>query len=303
MTQSEDDRRSPKPDPPGRRWRLWVLVAALILAFVAVRWFLPGPELTLAFLKVLVWPSVLVGVLYALRERLLEKFGDLVEWAGFGQSLKFREDAAKARTFDAEERLGDALLEVRSPDQQAEEEPVASVAEAGSEPPPAAGPAAPETAPEDAEVGAPDAVKSEPDSHGQGGGAVDTSVGRFSERERRRAVERAFSEGAAWGYDMAQIGFRSRPRPVIEWTPGGHPIIQYGVGTQHDPRSDMDSATRRRVEDLEQEIRRLDVMIENPRLDSIDRVRSRNLNAVRDRRYHLAKDLRELDPDSPLLPR
>lgn len=281
-------------------WRVPALVVALIAAFVLLRYVLPGPELTLAYLRALVWPFVLIGLLYALRERLLDKFNDLVEWAGFGQSLKFREDAAQARTINAEERLVMALeaTDVISLQDFAEAELTHADDAPDHREAPGGAHESSEQSPEAIEVGDGDGLPESPaDAHAHE--RVDETA---VERERRRAVERAFAEGASWGYDMAKIGFRSRPRPVIEWTSDGHPIIKYGVGDDG-TRAAMDWSTRDEVEKLENEIRRLDAIIENPKIDPRERLKSRNMNTLRSRQYGLLQRLKELDPDSPLLSR
>lgn len=183
---------------PRMRARLSVgaAVLAVVLTFAALRYWLPGPELTLAYLKVLVWPTLAFALLFAVRDRLLEKLSDLIEWAGFGQLFKFRNEAGSAVSARASQALGDAAILSSSPPNPA---PGLSVAGPGEGP----------------EVNTDE----------------DTPMERAeTEQVRRQAVEASFTQGAAWGWDMAQLGFKSRPIPVIEWSEDGLPNIRYGKG-------------------------------------------------------------------------
>jgi hypothetical protein len=56
------------------------------------------------------------------------------------------------------------------------------------------------------------------------------NIAKEGEARRREQIERLIAEAAQWGYEMAAIGFKTPPRPVIEWTPEGEPQILYGEG-------------------------------------------------------------------------
>jgi hypothetical protein len=47
---------------------------------------------------------------------------------------------------------------------------------------------------------------------------------------RRTEIARLMTYSAEWGWSMAQIGFQSPPRPVIEWD-GDEPQILFGQAT------------------------------------------------------------------------
>jgi hypothetical protein len=182
----------------------------VVLAFVAVRYWLPGPELTLAYLKVLVWPTLAFALLFALRDRLLEKLSEMVEWAGFGQLFKFRNEAGSAVSARASQALGGGAIWVNG----------------------AWGPAPGSSVPEPSE-GPAEAAKDETSLE---------EVQREFERVRRQSVESFFTQGAVWGWDMAQLGFKSRPIPVFEWSDDGRPTVRYDLGQSG--RSSRDRAIR-----------------------------------------------------------
>jgi hypothetical protein len=48
---------------------------------------------------------------------------------------------------------------------------------------------------------------------------------------RRDAVEDVMRLSAQWGWEAAQMGFRSPPNPHIEWSEDGRPEIKFGAGT------------------------------------------------------------------------
>lgn len=48
---------------------------------------------------------------------------------------------------------------------------------------------------------------------------------------RREVVEGLMRTSARWGWEMAQMGFRTPPNPHIEWSEDGHPSIMFGSGT------------------------------------------------------------------------
>lgn len=52
---------------------------------------------------------------------------------------------------------------------------------------------------------------------------------RTREAQRREDINRLITDAAEWGWAMAQIGFSTPPRPVIEWR-DDEPLIMYGQG-------------------------------------------------------------------------
>lgn len=49
---------------------------------------------------------------------------------------------------------------------------------------------------------------------------------------RRSAVEAVMRDAAGWGYELARMGYRERPVPVVEWSPDGRPHVTYDPGTR-----------------------------------------------------------------------
>lgn len=54
--------------------------------------------------------------------------------------------------------------------------------------------------------------------------------GAEQELARRELIEKLMTDAARWGYEMAGLGFRTPPRPVIQWSDDGKPTILYGEG-------------------------------------------------------------------------
>ncbi|BBB01058.1 hypothetical protein RVR_8297 [Actinacidiphila reveromycinica] len=52
---------------------------------------------------------------------------------------------------------------------------------------------------------------------------------------RRDAVEVVMRTAARWGWDMADMGFRNPPVPVIQWDDDGTPKILFGEGASRNP--------------------------------------------------------------------
>jgi hypothetical protein len=48
---------------------------------------------------------------------------------------------------------------------------------------------------------------------------------------RREFVEDLMRASAQWGWEMAQMGFRTPPDPQVRWTDDGRPQIMFGAGT------------------------------------------------------------------------
>lgn len=48
---------------------------------------------------------------------------------------------------------------------------------------------------------------------------------------RREAAEELMRSAARWGWDAAQMGFKTPPEPQIDWQ-GNRPVIKFGIGAQ-----------------------------------------------------------------------
>jgi len=86
-------------------------------------------------------------------------------------------------------------------------------------------------------AGATDAGDPESIPSGPGLGTVQQAFAQLTAIERavkraqeKQAIEDIMRVSAWWGYDMANLGFKTRPTPVVEWTEDGRPLIQYAKG-------------------------------------------------------------------------
>jgi len=109
------------------------------------------------------------------------------------------------------------------------------------------------TAASDEELAAIAAVGPQEDDQDPEGAQPDLSV------MRREVVEDLLRTSARWGWEMAQMGFRTPPNPQVQWTGDGKPEILYGAGTSASgliaatlPRSLTPEELRRRMSVSEQ---------------------------------------------------
>ena len=129
--------------------------------------------------------------------------------------------------------------------------------------------------------------------------------------KEKQAIEDIMRVSAWWGYDMANLGFKTRPTPVVEWTEDGRPLIQYAKGepggSANIPvqRDGVEGNRQVMVSRLEQEIRDLEAKVERPMtildyavgpLGEPDGKREGDRGRLR----KLKLRLRKIDPDSPL---
>ncbi|MDQ1626406.1 MAG: hypothetical protein QOI54_150 [Actinomycetota bacterium] len=288
-----------------RRW-WWVLIP--IAAVATVKWWIKDPTLTLAYLKVLVWPAVVAVGLYWLRVPLRDKVGQLLK-VSIGSA-----EAQFALNQDLQRDLGDAVVALQAEDTlEVSVEDEASVTdEASAEATPATDhadddatdnvddPATDEGIPTISEIAeAHRASRNEQIERRLREGTEKAN----REEARRRAIEKIIEESAEWGYGMAQIGFQGRPKPVIAWTDDGRPRILYGENQQPPttPARRYDPVVKAR--NLEDEIRRLEM-----ELATSDYLvggiagfgRNEREKAKRERLAVLKQRLRQVDPNSAL---
>jgi hypothetical protein len=160
--------------------------------------------LFLAYAKALIWPLVVLVVLWWLRDPIRTKAAQLLEIQGAGMAARF---AAEEKTEQFSEDVVADVAALASDDVESEERQ--------GPPPPTADPA-----PSDAK---------EPPLAQMESPGPDPSGTR--EQERRRRIERLMDETAAWGWEMAALGFKSPPKPVVTWGDGENvPTIRYARG-------------------------------------------------------------------------
>lgn len=129
-----------------------------------------------------------------------------------------------------------------------------------------------------------------------------------SRASRREAVEEIIRDSAAWGYDMAKLGFDERV-PSVDWDSDGRPriggsdasILDPAVGTGKFTKTLREILRGRHRKELEDEVRRLRQSAaadrEQPPLDPV-------MTAMTETALHDAEErLRRQYPDSRLLRR
>lgn len=277
-----------------RRWPYVTFGLVVIVVLYLVIFRLPEPRLTLDYLEVLIWPGLVAVVLYWLREPLRQKVAELLNIkapgfeAQFVNNRRLQDDltgpaaAVLADTEDSESGGPETEPDVAAVTHEAHIEDHLTVTdqskgetdEGEPEPtPPVSGLSPVEQA-----------------AFAQMSGA-DRAVKRAQEKQ---AIEDIMRVSAWWGYDMAQIGFKTRPTPVVEWTDDDRPLIQsiYINAQQRGPKPDLKAMANR----LEQEIRDLEAKIESPMTGYLPAKKV----GERTRLWKLRSQLRTIDPDSPL---
>lgn len=257
----------------GTAWPPLVLIAAITGLAIG----LDDKDLLLEYLRALVWPAVVATVLWWLREPLRTKLADLLELStGVGTARFARQEAA---TRDLEDDIAEASTVL--------------VGEA-----PSTGDAD-ESDPELLQVTPPPSVAPGDDSRSPN----DEMNHQMRETVRRTAVERVIKESAGWGYDMAGIGFQSRPVPVIEWDDNGRPRILYASGEVAQQRASGITRLQKPVS-AEDTIRRLEELIMKSERDQDNLFRKAaggGLNRVAEEKEleRLKERLRRIDPANP----
>lgn len=275
-------------DAAAPRWwrtiptRTLIRLGAIVLVLALVVRAIDDKQLLLDYVRAMVWPFVVIGVLWWLREPLRAKLADLLEVTTSIASARFASQEAANRDLEGDiAEASDVLLgtidggraDSSFPDAEPEL-PLAPATKATTD----AGP----------EVPAGNAEMNE----------------RMREGARRLAMERVIRESAGWGYDMATLGFKSRPVPEIIWDDQGRPQILYARGqTEEEEREQYLSPILRarpvteQVRRLEEEIRQLERQRDDPRrLATLD---APSYLTFDHQLRRLRTQLSILDPNSP----
>jgi hypothetical protein len=289
---NQPSRRSVWSDELGPPLRQGLGVATVILLPLAViaggiavlALLVDDRRLLLDYLRTLVWPVVVVVVLFWLRGPIREKLHDLLEFSAAGASAKF------ARAKAADEALAvdigaaaKALVLEGDPNQPAPEIHVDDHAEGAATQP----------------------LETRSVRNGTSDASEVVKSGDLEDEAYRRvAIEKIIRESAGWGWDMAQIGFKTRPNPIIKWHRDGTPHIISGEGITDAPSKLLVSPWRfHRAPDYDRQehARRLERMIqelteeaENPAAVQIGDSREVNARKIQ----ALKTQLRQIDPNS-----
>jgi hypothetical protein len=261
-------------------------VATMTGSIASLNWWLGDHALVLSYVKVLVWPVALMSAVIWLRDPIRQKIGELTK-ASFGPgSVDFQQQVASDHlTADLKRPVSvldsNAALALATPEVEVEGD--ASLA-----------------------PNEPADVKLEVPLIGPNLALAPDDLSRESERPvseaaRRGAIEKIIRDSAGWGWDMAGIGFKSRPLPVIEWTSDGSPRILYGEGKSGRPGWTLVSGRHgaeygRR---LEREIKEIESQLNSPqRMTSLEKLTGAD-QVLADRLAEMKARLREVDPNSP----
>lgn len=276
---------------------LRVALPLLVVAAFAVllAWAIDDKKLLLEYIKAVIWPLVVVVVLWWLRVPIREKVKDVLKLSVGAASVEFAEQAEQgvntALTDDI--RAAAQVLVDKAPDHAPPDQTVI-----------------PESVPSSSAVGTPEIVSKSARDQGVGSETQGVEPDRrvADEAARRKAIEKIIRDSAGWGWDMAQLGtFKSRPAPVIEWSDDGLPLIVYGEGQR---RTGLASLVARdpvvdrteRVQRLEKAIRDLQEEIDRPAMSSIAALGSIYGDPKEPKRKQLQRfkdQLLKIDPNSP----
>jgi hypothetical protein len=295
-----------------RVWPAVMVGVGSLMLLAVVRFLLPEPALTLEYLKVIVWPTVIGLILWSVRDLLRDKFAQLLKIGAFGAEAEFA----------ATERLQE---NVTGPAAAVFADTVAPDAQHND------GETEVDQGLTDPAIGDDVNVETQPTERSEEGiliglnpvrnfttmtkGDAARDLGGLSANQRRakrvqeqQAIERIIKESAVWGYDMARLG-KGRPVPAIEWTEDGRPIIKYGQAdvpvaftTNWDALMDEALPPKPLLHDdlvkrLEAEIRALETKIDNrPYATGL----ALGPDGERERLRKLKSRLRQIDPNSAL---
>lgn len=293
-----------------RRWPYVAFGLVVLAALYLLIFQLPEPRLTLDYLKALTWPGLVAVVLYWLREPLREKVAQLLQIGAFGVDAQFANNQRLQQDVMGPAAAVLADTEHSKPEGQRAESDVATVTDEAH--------VEDHLTVTDQSEGATDGADPESTSSGPGLGTVQQAFAQLTAIERavkraqeKQAIEDIMRVSAWWGYDMAKLGFRTRPTPVVEWTEDGRPLIQYAKG---EPGRSVNIPMERggatpdlkvMASRLEQEIRDLEAKVESPMtIRDYANMGTGDLDAMnagsRARLRKLKSQLRTIDPDSPL---
>jgi hypothetical protein len=310
MTYEDEPGKARSSEPRKSSW-LTALFAVLglpaILAIV-IFW-IEDPRLTLDYVRALAWPVLVATCVFWVRHTLRQKMRDLLELDVAGARAQFANN-----TMELQAQIEDATAMILNPDEISGEDDES--AEKPAEP--EGKKVFPTGVPKQSTVGVPEVVHT--DGAAQSGGELSGSKPLDSEQmdaivekelarrapksarrreiEQRRAIEEIIRDSAGWGYDMAKLGFKSRPVPKIDWTEDGRPRILYGKGEQ--PRaSQPEFSVNAKVRNLEKAIIELERQLKGPPAHTHSwETALRNKRADQERLQEMKLRRRSLNPNS-----
>lgn len=281
---------------------LLVLAGAVTLLVMLV----DDKRLLLDYLRTLVWPAVVIAVLWWLREPLRSKLADLLKVSVAGASAEFyREQQVNEELTEGIQEpvqvLDGGELIARMPREPKETQPERA---------PSAATAVEPTVRIERKSGADSAIGVESGQPAEVQEQRRATVD--DERARRAAIEKIIRDSAGWGWDMARLGqFKSKPVPVIEWGDDGQPRIVRGEGQRARPKArtiavppDSRYDPYERARRLEREVKTLSEEVNRPLLAMENNLASLAITGdpragKRRTLAQLKEQLALLDPNSP----
>lgn len=125
---------------------------------------------------------------------------------------------------------------------------------------------------------------------------TDSNTNEYLTREETEEVIRI---SAAWGYEMAKIGFRNTPIPQVTWS-GRSPVINFGISELSQSSTTEKNLIIQKIQEVQEELDSLSVLDRSGTFSGFMPNRESVLKKKLDR---LINQLRELDPSSTFLPR
>ncbi len=224
------------------------LLLIVVTILIGLFW-IGDTDTVLEYLKVLLWPCVVGGSVWILREPLRRKLGQLTGFSAAGAAATF--EGEKAATADLEQGVNQAVNDLgvdiapeavtNEPSGDATEYPSVMLDEDHATQP---AEAAPRTPPDD--------------------------------QRQRQAITQLIQKGAEWGFEMARLGHPRLPVTQVAWNDDGNltlawdysePAVSYRGTGAWKARSPHRSE---RIANLEDEVRRLekerwaDPLLRNP---------------------------------------
>jgi hypothetical protein len=116
----------------------------------------------------------------------------------------------------------------------------------------------------------------------------------------RTEIENVMRMAAAWGFNMAKIGFRSTPMPIVDWN-GSAPTIKFGQSQILSPANENEKAfIVSKILETQEAIDSLSVF---DRSGAINGLIPSKQSVLMKKLMRLYANLRMVDPNSPFLPK
>jgi hypothetical protein len=120
-----------------------------------------------------------------------------------------------------------------------------------------------------------------------------------NENLSREEIEEVMAISAAWGFDMAKIGFRQTPIPQVSWS-GRSPVINFGISDKTENSISEKNLIIQKILEVQQELDSLSVL---DRSGSLSGFIPNKESVLKKKLGRLTDQLSEIDPNSTFLPK